>query len=60
MREIRFALGYTTHRLWGNILQAQFLEQEPGTEFFIPREYIQNDESTRAYQRSHSHAAGSY
>ncbi|MCK5137585.1 MAG: DEAD/DEAH box helicase [Bacteroidales bacterium] len=51
MREIRFALGYTPHRLWGNILQARFLEKEHGKEFFIPREYIQNDESTQAYNR---------
>ncbi|MFO7933681.1 MAG: DEAD/DEAH box helicase [Bacteroidales bacterium] len=51
MREMRFALGYMPHRLWGNILQAQFLEREPGKEFFVPREYIQNDESTLAYRR---------
>jgi superfamily II DNA or RNA helicase len=51
MRETRFALGYMPHRLWGNILQAQILEKESGTEFFVPREYVQNDESTRAYQR---------
>lgn len=51
MREIRFALGYMPHRLWGNILLAQFLEREDGKEFFIPREYIQDDESTQAYQR---------
>lgn len=51
MREIRFALGYMPHRLWGNLLQAQLLEKEPGKEFFTPREYIQNDPSTKAYQR---------
>ncbi len=51
MREIRFALGYKSHRLWGNILRAQFLEKEDGKEFFIPGEYIQNDRSTEAYNR---------
>ena len=51
MREIRFALGYMPHRLWGSILQAQVLEKEPGKEFYSPGEYIQNDSSTRAYQR---------
>ncbi len=51
MREFRFALGYMPHRVWGNILQAQLLEKEPGKEFFTPREYIQNDESTQAFQR---------
>ncbi len=51
MREIRFALGYMPHRLWGNILQAQILEKESGKDFFTPGEYVQNDESTRAYQR---------
>lgn len=51
MRDIRFALGYLPHRIWGNILQAQFLEKEPGKEFYVPREYIQNDEYTGAYQR---------
>jgi len=51
MREIRFALGYMPHRIWGNILQAQFLEREPGQEFYSPREYIQNDPGTRAYQQ---------
>jgi len=51
MREIRFALGYMPHRLWGSILQAQVLEKEPGKEFFTPGEYIQNDSSTEAYQR---------
>ena len=39
------------HRLWGSILQAQVLEKEPGKEFYSPGEYIQNDSSTRAYQR---------
>jgi len=51
MREVRFALGYMPHRLWGNLLQAQLLEKEPGKEFFTPREYVQNDPSTKAYQR---------
>ena len=51
MREIRFALGYMPHRLWGNILQAQFLEQDQGNEFYIPLEYIQNDKSTKAHGR---------
>ena len=51
MREVRFALGYMPHRVWGNILQAQFLEREPGHEFYSPREYIQNDPGTRAYQQ---------
>ena len=51
MREIRFALGYMPHRRWGSILQAQILEKEPGREFYSPGEYIQNDSSTRAYQR---------
>ncbi len=51
MREVRFALGYMPHRLWGNILQAQFIEKELEKEFFVPREYIQNDESTAAFQR---------
>ena len=51
MREMKFALGYMPHRLWGNILQAQFLEKEPGKEFFLPREYIQNDETTSAWSR---------
>jgi len=51
MREVVFALGYMPHRLWGNILQAQFLEKEKEKEFYVPIEYIQNDPSTRAYQR---------
>jgi superfamily II DNA or RNA helicase len=51
MRQIRFALGYMPHRLWGNILQAQILEKEAGNDFFTPGEYVQNDASTRAYQR---------
>jgi SNF2 family DNA or RNA helicase len=51
MRESRFALGYMPHRLWGNILQAQVLEKEPGRDFYTPGEYIQNDSSTAAYQR---------
>jgi len=51
MKEIRFALGYMPHRLWGSILQAQVLEQEAGKEFYSPGEYIQNDSSTGAYQR---------
>lgn len=44
-------MGYMPHRLWGNILQAQFLEKESGNEFYIPTEYIQNDPSTKAYQK---------
>lgn len=51
MREIRFALGYMPHRLWGNVLQAQILEKEAGKEFFTPGEYVQNDDSTGAYKR---------
>jgi len=51
MREIRFAMGYMPHRLWGSILQAQVLEKEPGREFYSPGEYIQNDSSTSAYKR---------
>jgi len=51
MREIRFALGYMPHRLWGNILLAQILEKEAGKDFFSPGEYVQNDEDTAAYQR---------
>ena len=51
MREIRFALGYMPHRLWGSILQAQVLEKEPGRDFYTPGEYIQNDSTTMAYQR---------
>jgi len=51
MREIRFALGYMPHRLWGSLLQAQVLEKETGKEFYTPGEYIQNDSSTVAYQR---------
>lgn len=51
MRELRFALGYMPHRIWGSILQAQILEKEAGKEFFSPGEYIQNDSNTRAYQR---------
>ena len=51
MREIRFALGYMPHRLWGSIFQAQVLEKEPGRDFYSPGEYIQNDSSTSAYQR---------
>jgi superfamily II DNA or RNA helicase len=51
MREIRFALGYMPHRLWGNILQAQILEKEAGKDFYTPGEYVQNDDSTGAYQR---------
>ena len=51
MKEVRFALGYMPHRLWGNILQTLFLEKESGKEFFIPQEYIQNDKSTSAFQR---------
>ncbi len=38
MKEVRFALGYMPHRLWGDILQAQFLEKETDKEFFFPRE----------------------
>jgi len=51
MREIRFALGYMPHRLWGSILLAQVLEKDPGKEFYTPGEYIQNDSTTMAYQR---------
>ncbi|RPI46677.1 MAG: hypothetical protein EHM46_00305, partial [Bacteroidetes bacterium] len=51
MREMIFALGYQPHRLWGSILQAQFLEKKEGNEFFTPLEYIQNDPSTQAYKR---------
>jgi hypothetical protein len=51
MRESRFALGYMPHRLWGSILQAQVLDKEPDKDFYVPGEYIQNDDSTRAYQR---------
>ncbi|MEJ2595846.1 MAG: DEAD/DEAH box helicase [bacterium] len=51
MREVRFALGYMPHRIWGNILQAQFLEREPGHEFYFQREYIQNDPETHAYRQ---------
>jgi SNF2 family DNA or RNA helicase len=51
MREIRFALGYMPHRLWGNILLAQILEKEAGKDFFSPGEYVQNDADTAAYQR---------
>jgi len=51
MREVIFALGYMPHRLWGNILLAQFLEKEGEKEFYVPREYIQNDPSTKAYQK---------
>ena len=51
MREVRFALGYMPHRLWGNLLQAQFLEKEPQQAFYTPREFIQNDETTQAFQR---------
>jgi len=51
MKEVRFALGYMRHRLWGNILQAQFVEKVPEKEFYTPREYIQNDKSTAAFQR---------
>ncbi len=51
MREIRFALGYMPHRLWGSVLQAQILEKEAGKDFFTPGEYVQNDDSTAAYQR---------
>lgn len=51
MKELKFALGYMPHRLWGSILQALFLEKESGKEFYIPIEYIQNDPSTSAFQR---------
>jgi SNF2 family DNA or RNA helicase len=51
MRESRFALGYMPHRLWGSILQAQVLDKEPERDFYTPGEYIQNDSSTKAYQR---------
>jgi len=51
MKEMVFALGYMPHRIWGNILQAQYVEKVSGKEFFTPKEYIQNDESTSAFQR---------
>ena len=51
MRELIFAMGYQPHRLWGNILQAQFLEKREGNEFYSPLEYIQNDPSTQAFGR---------
>ncbi|MEZ5071496.1 MAG: DEAD/DEAH box helicase [Bacteroidales bacterium] len=51
MRELRFALGYMPHRLWGNILQAQFLEKDSNAEFYSSREYVQNDPGTAAFQR---------
>ncbi|MDX2430132.1 MAG: DEAD/DEAH box helicase [Bacteroides sp.] len=51
MKEIRFALGYMPHRLWGNILQALYIEKDSGREFFTSKEFIQNDESTAAFKR---------
>jgi len=51
MKEMQFALGYMPHRLWGNILQAQYVEKLGSKEFFTPREYIQNDKSTAAFKR---------
>ncbi len=51
MKELRFALGYVPHRLWGNLLQAQFLEKEPGKEFFTPAEHIHHEISTSAIRR---------
>ena len=51
MKEMRFALGYMPHRPWGNILQAQYVEKVSGKEFFTTKEFIQNDESTAAFQR---------
>jgi SNF2 family DNA or RNA helicase len=51
MKEMQFALGYMPHRLWGNIIQAQFVEKVEGKEFFTPKEYIQNVASTAAFKR---------
>ncbi len=51
MKEMKFALGYTPHRLWGNILQAQYVEKVSGKEFFTPKEYIHYDESSTVFQR---------
>jgi len=51
MKEVRFALGYMPHRVWGNIIQAQLLEKDDGKEFYTPMEYIQNDPTTAAYKR---------
>lgn len=51
MKEVLFAVGYMPHRLWGNVLQAQMLETNSEVEFYTPREYVQCDESTHAYQR---------
>lgn len=51
MKEMRFALGYMPHRLWGSILQAQFLEKDSGKAFYTAKEFIQNDESTSAFKR---------
>ena len=51
MKEMQFALGYMPHRLWGNIIQAQYVEKVEGKEFFTPKEYIQNVASTAAYKR---------
>lgn len=51
MKELRFALGYMPHRLWGNIFQALYVEKDSGKEFYTSREFIQNDESTAAFKR---------
>lgn len=51
MKELKFALGYMPHRIWGNILQALFVEKNSGKEFYTSREYIQNEKSTEAYKR---------
>ncbi len=51
MKEIRFALGYMPHRLWGNILQALYIEKDSGKEFFTSKEFIQYDDSTAAFKR---------
>ena len=51
MKDSRFALGYMRHRLWGNILQAQYVEKYSGKEFFTAKEFIQNDESSAAFKR---------
>ncbi len=51
MKEMNFTLGYTRHRLWGSILQAIILEKDSGKEFSVPQEYVQNDETTKAFQR---------
>lgn len=51
MKEVRFALGYMPHHVWGNLIQAQLLEKDSGKEFYTPIEFVQNDPETRAYSR---------